>query len=512
MAHDELRDTGQKLPWKRYLPIAFAVLTVATLLGGWQLHRCGGNALPLPWPDEAAFFWPAVHWAQDGSLMAPELNPDRHLMWMPPGMMVALGTLFKVLPIRLAVARWASWAMLATGYVCCMLWFRRLKGGFLCAVLLSGFFLNGTFTAVGNVARMDAWLWAMVAAGFLLLHSVRPGWPRRLGWTLLAISPLMHPNGVYFLAAAGIAAAGCKLATRWKRPKAGKDIEGTDQLAAGRVWPWVLMVAAIWIAYLAYAAVHGEAWLADMAMQFSRKGSRSPWLNLLSWPVNGCLAWYLAFGVYSLLRNPRHLWLVAWGGASLLAFVLGKEMWYRIFEQVGWLWMFVLGFQVALPWRGTACRIANTLTHAALFVWAGIYFMQQGYIESPKVYGHPQDYWWNPYGMFLERDIPYVGNGDEARMKEKLDALAAEAGRPVRVAFQPTGDQLLFLDSFSPAAQPFCPLFTDEIPDYTIIHHSRFIGPKRWWQERSVPDDAVPFLQRDETEMWYCLPTVVDSN
>lgn len=509
MKQDELRDaTGHawpKVPWSRYRAVAFAVLILATLWGGWTLHRWAGYGLPLPWEDEAAFFWPAVHWAQEGTLMSPELNPERHVMWMPPGMMVALGTLFKVLPIRLEVARWASWTMLAVGYVCCMIWFRRLKRGFLCGILLSCLFLNGAFTAVGNVARMDAWLWAMVSAGFMLLQSGIPGWRKGLGWTLLAVSPLVHPNGVYFLFAAGLAEAGCRVVALWKRAEPREETGKTGRNRRNRVWPWVLVVVLAWAAYVVYAAVHGEAWMSDMTMQFARKGSRSPWWRLLTWPTKGFLAWYLAFGVYSLVKNPRGLWLSGWGGASMLVFLLGKEMWYRIFEQLGWLWLFVVGFQLSIPWRGKAGRIANGLAHGLLFAWAVMVCWQHGFIERPKAY-LDRELYWLPYGMTLERDVPYVTPEDVAGMKAKLDALAEEAGRPIKLFFIPTGDQLLFLDSFSQEARPIYPLFTDMKPDYTIIHHSRIIGPRRWARERSVPDDATPFIQRDETEMWYCIP------
>lgn len=511
MEHDELRTaTGhawQRWPRHRFRATAFAVLALATLWGGWTLHRRAGNALPLPWADEAAFFWPAVHWAQEGTLMAPELNPDREVLWMPPGMMVVLGTLFKVLPVRLDVARWVSWTMLAAGYACCMMWFRRLERGFPCGILLSGFFLNGAFTALGNVARMDAWLWAMVAAGFLLLHSGIPGWRKGLGWTLLAVSPLVHPNGVCFLFAAGLAAAGCRVSALWTRADPGAPPGPPPGTARGRVWPWVLLALSAWVAYLVHAMGHRDAWMSDMAMQFVRKGARSPWWGLLAWPKKGCLVGYLAFGVYALVKAPRNLWLAGWGGACLLAFVLGKEMWYRIFEQMGWLWLFVLGFQLSLPWRAKTGRIANALAHGVLFAWAVVFCVQHGFIERPHAYRTGELYW-HPYGMSLERDIPYVGADDREGMKAKLDALAEEAGRPIRLFFIPPGDQLLFLDCFSPEVRPIYPLFTDAKPDCAIIHHSRYIGPRRWARARSVPDDAMPFLQRDGSEKWYCVPVV----
>ena len=486
---------------------AYCVLVLATLCAGWIVHRWAGNTLPLPWDDEVVFFWPAVHWMQDGSLLAPELNPERDLMWMPPGMMVVLGTLFKILPIRLEVARWVSWGMLATGYLCCMLWFRRMKRRLLCGTLLSGFFLNGAFTAVGNVARMDAWIWGMGAAAFMLLHSGDEGWRRQTGWIMLGVMPLVHPNGLYFLTAAGLAEGGCRLAARWSSKVLDHSSpEGQKR----RICLWGIPVALLWCAYGIYVAIHKTDFVSDISWQFAAgmnifapKEDGTTWEALLAWPTVGCLSWYLLFGLHALWKSPRNLWVVGWGGANLMAYVIRHEMWYDIFWQSGWLWLIVLGFQMDIPLHGRCGRIVRALAHGVLFAWAGMFFLRHGFIEGPKGYAQELNWGW---GMILEQDTPYLDKGDEMCLKTKLETMAKEAGHPIRVSFKPAGDQLLVLDCFDKSIKPFYPIFSDETADFTIVHVSRY-RPDWLETESAVPVGAMPFHERDGTEQWYCFAT-----
>lgn len=512
MGKDELQEacgaTNQSREWRKVgLLAVYVLLALATLTSAWIVHQWASNTLPLPWDDEVAFFWPAVHWAQDCSLFAPELNPERDLMWMPPGMMVALGTLFKVFPAQLPVARWVSWTMLAIGFGCCICWFSRIKRGLLCALLLSGFFLNGAFTAAGNIARMDSWIWGMGAAAFMLLHSGKTGWHRQLGWSLLGVMPLVHPNGLYFLLAAGLAEIGCRLTTKWH----DRNLDYRPIYRKRRktvLWP--ILITMLWGVYGIYIATHKTAFASDMAWQFSSgmnifssKGDGPTWKALLTWPTFGCVLWYVFFGLHALWKAPRNLWLVGWGGASLMTYVIRHEMWYEIFWQTGWLWLVILGFQIGIPLRRGVGRITTTLVHAMLFVWAGTFFLRHGFIEGPLGYTKELSWGW---GMVLEQDIPYVTKDDVACFKTVLDRTADIERRPIRIMFKPAGDQLLFLECFDKDKRPFYPIFSEETADFTTVHVSRY---RPNWLETgsSVPQEAVPFHERNGTEKWYFFAT-----
>ena len=416
---------------------------------------------------------------------------------MPPGMMVVLGTAFKLLPIRLGVARWISWAMLATGYVCCICWIGRLKRGLLAGVLLSLFFLNGAFTAAGNIARMDAWIWGISGLAFAILHSSKTGWQRRLAWTLLGCSPLVHPNGLYFLFAAGLAETGCRIVAKWD--SSGSE-ENKTKGGCRRELPWIVLVIVVWMAYGVFVKRNWMYFVEDMAWQFSsnmnihtRDGFQLP-----HWAL-ACLIGYLLWGVYALLRNPRTLWLIGWGGANLTAYVIRREMWYEIFWQTGWLWLVVLGFQLEIPLRGKWKKVASVLASCLLFGWAGGYFLKHGFIEGPR--GYFQELSWG-WGMKLENEGAYITSEDVACLKAQLEQAAHDAGRPIRVEFYPSGDQLLVMKCFNDWIRPFCPIFTNQKADCTVVHVSRY--RPSWLDVRGkIPAGSIPFYARDDSEQWY---------
>src|SRR5689334_2756763 len=83
--------------WAAAVPAALAVALAAYLV---RRHLVGLR-FPVPWPDEGSFLWQALAFRDRGSLFAPEVNPEREALWMPPGFLVLEGLLFKVLPFSL---------------------------------------------------------------------------------------------------------------------------------------------------------------------------------------------------------------------------------------------------------------------------------------------------------------------------------------------------------------------------------------------------------------------------
>src|SRR4051812_31228006 len=62
------------------------------------LHLKASFSFPIPWADEAAFYFPALCFMESNSLLSPHLNEARPLFWMPPAYSVFLGSLFKIIP------------------------------------------------------------------------------------------------------------------------------------------------------------------------------------------------------------------------------------------------------------------------------------------------------------------------------------------------------------------------------------------------------------------------------
>ena len=72
------------------------------------VHQLAGLTFPIPWPDEGTFLWQALAFADGNTLFAPQVHPDRHIMWMPPGYMIVQGLIFKWASFSLEWARWLS--------------------------------------------------------------------------------------------------------------------------------------------------------------------------------------------------------------------------------------------------------------------------------------------------------------------------------------------------------------------------------------------------------------------
>ena len=175
-------------------------LVLALALVQLAVHARAGFTFPPPWIDEAQFLWQARAVADTGTLHAPQLHPERAIHWQPPGWFVLTGGALRVLGFDYALARALSFACLLAAFALLASLLRRLPHAEGALLLAGGYFLAGSFVATGNVARMEALLLLGVLAGFGCLRSGR-SW---LGLALLAATPLVHPNGVWFCAGGAV--------------------------------------------------------------------------------------------------------------------------------------------------------------------------------------------------------------------------------------------------------------------------------------------------------------------
>src|SRR5438477_10598474 len=82
---------GTSPRWATAVPVALGFLVAAYLIR----RHVVGLRFPVPWPDEGSFLWQALAFRDRLSLRAPEVHPEREVMWMPPGFLVLEGLLFK---------------------------------------------------------------------------------------------------------------------------------------------------------------------------------------------------------------------------------------------------------------------------------------------------------------------------------------------------------------------------------------------------------------------------------
>jgi len=289
------------------------LLVCATIALSANAHKVAGMTLPLPWDDEASFIWPAVSFMEHGTLQSDYLNPERPIMWMPPGYMLLLGTIFRATGYSLEIARWLSWIFMMAAYFAAvaLLWSRPLR--LFSVGLCSALWLGGTFVSIGNIARMDSLTFAIALCGYLLITRNLP----YAGLALLFINILVHPNGVYFLTVA----IGYQLIiyrTTWPIIKRSEVV--------------ALVVASVLIMlYGAYVLQNRAAFIQDMAMQFGRKGDRNPIHNIMS----GNNFWYFgALSIVSLYFAARRSPLLLYVGLTAACFSvsrIGMEMWYEVF-------------------------------------------------------------------------------------------------------------------------------------------------------------------------------------
>ncbi len=279
-----------------------------------------GFQFPVPWPDETGFVAPAFDFAQSGSFFDPGLNPDRIVMWMPPGYMILLAAVFRLFGYSFAIARWVSAISCLVALGCCAAlawtsalgWRRVVASWVIAAAFLSPFMLIDA-----NIARME-----MVFAAIMLL-AIAAAWRDRLilAAALIGADGLVHFNAVYFvppLVAAGMIAA---LRGRFAAPKAA------DWLAAAAA-----MIA--WLAYAVYAAAQWGGFREDMAFQFALKrfisvnDAAHPW-----WPVLAGAV--LAMGVAVWRRLDRASMTGLFGAGFLVMAHNGHELWYDYGQPLG---------------------------------------------------------------------------------------------------------------------------------------------------------------------------------
>jgi hypothetical protein len=480
-----------------------------------QVHYRASFSFPIPWTeDEAVFLWPAISFQETNSLYAPELHPDRPIFLMPPAYMIVSGILFKVFGFSLAFARTLSLIFMVAAFILlvCM---TRKYGFYLPSLLLCGFFLlSKQFVVTGNVARMEALLLLVVVAGFFLLQMERD----YKALALLSVSPLLHPNGVYFFAAAVIYFFLCG---RFRAR--GWTLNNSDKIFIG-------LSLLMWLAYTLYVGYHWQYFLSDMSLQFGRKVNKLTLDNLLNQlsEKNVMLSLLTLFCLgYSLKENVEAIFLLALGAPAWVINRIGNEMWYDVFDSLFYLLLSIVLLHVA---RHLSARItiwkSKAIQHGILAIFTLCVLLwnyRMGTIEGPIDY--PADMTWA--GMHMtEEGVPYLNNSDVTKVRAFLNSLES-ADHVASVEMYPFSDGLLPWDvdrkriRFSVPSVYFAasrwnnpsggrpePAAT---PDVYIIHASRYFPqwliPERQRQLGRVGIDSLDkadiLHQRDGTEIWY---------
>ncbi|UCC43036.1 MAG: hypothetical protein JSU65_07740, partial [Candidatus Zixiibacteriota bacterium] len=429
----------------------------------WQ-HISASYALPIPWPDESHFLWQAVAFSENGSFFAPQINPERAVFWMPPGFMVAVGLWLKIFGLSLGIARTFSFVMLALSFLALAALLRQQRLPLLSLVVAGIIYLNGPFAACGNNARPEAMLLCFIFCGFLLI-SHRHGWK---GLALLALTPLIHPNGIYFVAGAIIyLVASRRLSADFKKMS-------KFDLAS------LVIFALLWLAYLFYVVSNWSDFAHDMTFQIEHKSGRdirSRLINpqsVISLLVVAAACWYLA--------RQKISWglLIAIGLPAWLAYQIGFEMWYDVLWGIGWislsLTILYAAYHVIIE-RALAGHVAfNWTLFAAVLVLVTYWNHYADTVQA--VHAYPDRMAW--HGLrFPDDNVAYITDDDRATLTHLIDSLCL-ADDLKTIQFLPRADAFL-LPKIAGNRNLLVshPLFCRRKPDLYVFHRSRY-QPRKW--------------------------------
>lgn len=474
----------------------WATLLVFLAIYVW-VHTLADLAFPVPWPDEGSFLWQAIAVEERNTLFAPELNPYRDVMWMPPGYAILHGLLFKLTGFSLAWARALSAAYVMAGTVILAIVFRRYRYPYLYLVLCGLFLLSPEFVYTGNLARMEGLVFLGVAGGFAWLQRDRYS----AGLCLIGLTPLVHPNGLFFCAGAGVYAA----IMLWRHPH-----HRMPSLAA--LAPLVLC-SLLWMGYLAYVAFHWPDFVSDMKFQFTWRDEfvRDAVGFSGRWAAGDLLmSCALVAGlVYGALRGVASTFLLAFAVPLHALGVVTSGRMYEIYASllvliVSVVWI-EMGMQVASDLSRSRSRAWRRSLGSAVFVSAAVLLVVSGRVESPI--GYPYDMTFGE--MRIPTAVPYYSAEDRDAIRRFLRSLE-RSDAPIAVQFQPGGDALLFHDLRSERVRFVQPTFHKERAEVQIVHLSRYVPPVlERLMMRDVERGASHWLgrwsvlrERDGTERW----------
>lgn len=486
--------------WKAMIRLAYWATLLFFLATYLWVHVLADYTLPVPWPDEGAFLWQAIAVQESNSLFAPQLNPHRHVMWMPPGYAIVHGLLFKLTGFSLARVRALSAGYVMAGTVILAAMLRRYRYPYLYLVLCGCFLLSRDFVFTGNFARMEGLVFLLVAGGFSLLQHDR----YHEGLCLIGLAPLVHPNGLFFCAGAAVYAS----IMFWRYPE--------RRMPSPLALALLALSLALWVSYLVYVAFHWPDFLSDMTFQFSWRDAFVKDAVSFSgrWLGRGMLilcALAAAGLVYGILRGTEAAFLLVFAVPLAVLNIMTSGSMYEIYASllvliVSVVWI-EMGMQVASDLSRSRSRAWRCSLGAAVFLSAAVLNLVVGKIENPM--GYPYDM--NFEGMRIATVVPYYTKEDLEAVRRLLRALEFSPS-PVGVQFQPAGEALLFQDLRSEKVRFMQPTFHEGKADIYIVHLSRYLPRILAAMMRlqiavqsgvSQGLESWPVLrQRDRTERW----------
>jgi hypothetical protein len=316
---------------------------------------------PLPWPDEAAFVSQGFALYHTGSLFVPALNPDRLVMWMPPGYMLALAAVFHAFGYSFGLARGLSTACF--GAASCLtfyLAYTSLRGWMRFAVVpaILACLLTPYVIVIANVARMEAVFFLLAMLSLACTVNRRP----LIGLAIVIVMSIVHFNAVYFLLPF-LPLVGFSL---WRLRLPHHD--RLDRAALGAATACVA-------GYGIFIACHWQGFVTDMAFQRAVKATL-PFHDIQNRLLAGVVIGAVAARAAAAARAVDTPVILALFACSFyLMALVGREDWYEFAISIACLLALIAG--LALPQQAAGGIAGRAASHVlpCLAACGLLYFM-----------------------------------------------------------------------------------------------------------------------------------------
>lgn len=311
---------------KLYWPmLACAALVVAVVL----FIRIGlGFEFPIPWNDETAFTSQAFEFSRTGSFYVYGLNSERVVMWMPPGYMLLLAGVYKLVGYSFEISRWVSTLLYLGCFGVGLAIVRSTLSGWrqmLALVLILLAFLSPYSLAIANIARMEG-LYTLI---FLLSLLAALRGKYALGLALVLFGATVHYNAVYFLLPYGVL-------VWWKILR-----RETLSIGPGELLALVIAVLAL-AGYGVFVIKHIDGFWQDMQFQFAYKLGSPVMGGREGWTLLGLLMLIPCLQLMAHRRLGSEALLSLYGVAFIAMTLNGHNMWYYFGYNFGF-WLLLLG-------------------------------------------------------------------------------------------------------------------------------------------------------------------------
>lgn len=440
-------------------------------------HFRAGFTFPIPWPDEAVFYYPANNFYLHNTLLSPEINPDRVLFWMPHGFMYVYGFLFSFFDNGLEAARTISMGFMILAFLMYNYLIRKCHQEL---IIIAGLvFISASCIIAGNVARMEALQLTVSLAGFVVLQTRR----YVLSISILSLGLFIHPAGAIFLLGSLVYMV----------------IHRHAMLIRKVDYFFLVLVFVVGSVYINFLYNNIGYLILDFQAQIDTRSSSSLLSKLLQIPISiyvlaGFSLLFVAVIAYR-HRTQKPGILLILGITLVFIRLVGRSFWYNCYSSFGILLIFISIYTLLLKFLDS--KISEPIyTRLISCVLLLIVLFGLGIIKIP----YSNKVKWQ--GMYIGSS-DYITTYQRDEIVKNLKAYISTE-KKIKLYFVPEGDGVLFQNQLPANWKHFFPIFTESSPDYYIIHKSPYSGSTYTSRiSKILLTKNIKLIFFDKNDEWY---------